>query len=156
MKPKTVVDDLWALSGEEEVCLALELTRELTDAIDQSLDMALAVSRDSGSARTRALLHALCVDLAAARDFEPEQARASTPAFACDAPLTPDLRRDTLDVPVGTAWSEETKWPTGVGARLRTVSRKYRSGRYLVEIPAPLTYVWVVWVGLRACTPCPI
>jgi hypothetical protein len=216
-KPKTVVDDLWALSGEEELCLALELTVELTDAIDLSLDMALAVSHDSGSARARALLHALCVDLAAARDFEPEQARASQLAFACDAPLTPDridsarsvgrsrmldfaiviartleriladttdpaeateaisehaqtivrrlerardlqlgqailrrtdgithvdtsgadlsyLRRDTLEVPVGTAWSEETKWPTGVIARLRTVSRKYQSGRYLVEI----------------------
>jgi hypothetical protein len=218
-KPKTVVDDLWALSGEEELCLALELTVELTDAIDLSLDMALAVPRDSGSARARALLHALCVDLAAARDFEPEQARASTLAFAYDAPLTPEridsarsvgrsrmldfaiaiarilertltdtdtdtgtgtgtaiseqahaivcrlerardlqlgeailrpidgithvdtsgadlsyLRRDALEVPVGTTWSEETKWPTGVGARLRTVSRKYRSGRYVVEM----------------------
>ncbi|MEY9854886.1 hypothetical protein ABH935_000483 [Catenulispora sp. GAS73] len=220
-RPKTVVDDLWALSGEEELCLALELTVELTDAIDLSLDMALAVSGGDGCARVRALLHALCVDLAAARDFEPEQARASTLAFACDAPLTPDrvdsarsvgrsrmldfaiviartlertlsdtdtdtdtdtdatgvmsghahaivrrlerardlqlgqailrridgvthvdtsgadlsyLRRDTLEVPAGTTWSEETKWPTGVGARLRTASRKYRSGRYLVEV----------------------
>jgi hypothetical protein len=44
------------------------------------------------------------------------------------------LRRDALEVPVGTTWSEETKWPTGVGARLRTVSRKYRSGRYVVEM----------------------
>lgn len=217
-KPKTVVDDLWALSGEEELCLALELTVELTDAIDLSLDMALAVPNGQGSARTRALLHALCADLAAARDFEPEQARPSTLAFACDAPLTPDridsaralgrsrmldfaiaiartlertlldtdvndtgtataisehahtivrrlerardlqlgeailrpidgithvdtsgadlsyLRQDRLEVPVGTTWSEDTKWPTGVRARLRTISRKYRSGRYVVEM----------------------
>lgn len=70
--------------------LALELSLQLTRAIDVSLDLALAIPGGGEFDHARALARTLTADLAAARDFEPDESSAATFEFALD--VAPESR----------------------------------------------------------------
>lgn len=83
-------ETFWTMVADEAFRLGTELVVQLTAAIDLALDLVKAIPEDDSPVLVRALARGLVGNLAAARCFEPGEARASLLAFACDGPVIPE------------------------------------------------------------------